>query len=216
MDSYVDGWKSYWKLVTDVARDPSTLQTAQKEYLNHMAQTAPRHFSNTFRAGVQVCGAIVESSGQLASRLYSQTAQDLRDATNGASKAADAFVRDAQAGPVSPSEFTFEGHADETLSRKFLVSNRSAQPTAVALEVSSFSPDPGDAAPTVHLVPQAFSLEANEEKVVECRVTIPAALNPMVEFRASLSAPGALSLTMGLVVKSLGPREVVVEDAPTA
>lgn len=214
-ESYLDGWKSYWKFVTDVARDPSSLQSAQKEYLSHIAQTAPNHLSKTFQAGVQVYSALIQSGGQLASQMYAQTAQELQDATDVAAKAAETVARDTQTVPVVPSEFTFEGYVEETLSRRFLVSNKSPQPVTVAFNVSGFFPDP-DTALTMDLVPQAFSLVANEEKVVECRVTIPASLTPMTEFRAVLSAPGIPSLNIGLRVKSLGVREVIVEDAPTA
>ena len=213
VESYVDGWKSYWKLVTDVARDPSSLPSAQKEYLTHIAETAPDRISKTLQAGVQVYGALIQSGGRLASELYTQTAQDLREAASVADKAAAATTNGSQAAPVAPSEFRFEGFAEETLGRRFLVSNKSAQAVVVALEVTGFVPDPGDGALQMELVPQTFSLGAGEEKVVECGVTIAASLPPNVEFRAVLSAPGVPLLKIVLSVTSLGAREFLIEDA---
>jgi len=215
VESYVDGWKSYWKLVTDVARDPSSLQTAQKEYLNHVVQTVPGNVSKTFQAGARVYGALVQSSGQLASELYTRTAQDVTKAATAAATTAET-VAARVAEPVAPSEFTFEGYADETLSKRFLVSNKSPHPVDVALEISSFTPDTEGASVQVNVTPQTFSLEANEENVVTCTVTIPASLTPMKDHRAVLSAPGLPSLSIGLHVLSMGERDVVIEDAPPA
>lgn len=215
VESYVDGWKSYWKLVTDVARDPSSLQSAQKEYLNHVVQTVPGHVSKTFQAGARVYGALVQSGGQLASELYTRTAQDVTKAATAAATTAET-VTARVAEPVAPSEFIFEGYAEETLSKRFLVSNKSPHPVNVALEISSFTPDTEGASVQVSVTPQVFSLEANEENVVTCAVTIPAALTPMKDHRAVLSAPGLPSLNIGLHVLSMGERDVVIEDAPTA
>jgi len=215
MESYVDGWKNYWKLVTDVARNPASLPAAQKQYLTHIAQTAPDRLSKTFQAGVQVCGALIQSSGQLANQIYAQTAQDLQKASTATTKAMLAS-HGGQTPPATLSEFTFEGFVDETLSRKFLVSNNSVQPVAVALHVTNFTPDPGDALLKIELNPETFYLTANEEKVVECRLAIPASLAPMTEFHATLSAPDVPSLNIRLNVKSLGPRDVFLEDIPTA
>jgi hypothetical protein len=199
MESYVDGWKSYWKLVTDVTRDPRSLQSAQKEYLSHVAQTVPNHLSKTFQAGMQVYGALIQPGSQ----PYTQAAAE-----------AAAAVRETQATSPASSEFTYEGFAGETLGKRFLVSNKSPQPVTVALEVSSFVPDPGTALMQVNLVPQAFSLGAYEEEIVECGITIPAQLAPLTDFRAVLSASGLPSLSIGLKVRSLGEREVYIEDVP--
>jgi len=218
VESYLDGWKSYWKLVTDVARDPASLQSAQKQYLTHIVETAPDHLSKTFQAGVQVCGALIQSSGQLASQIYTQTAQDLQNASNAAAKATATVVsaKGSQSVPATLSEFTFEGFVDETVSRRFLVSNNSLQPVTVALDLTNFTPDPGDAQLKMELTPETFYLGSNEEKVVECRLVIPASLMPMTEFQATLSAPGVPSLNIRLNVKSLGTRDVFIEDIPTA
>ncbi|WP_047495568.1 hypothetical protein [Terriglobus sp. TAA 43] len=213
VESYVDGWKSYWKLVTDVARDPSSLQAAQKEYLNHVVQTVPGNVSKTFQAGARVYGALVQSGGQLASELYTRTAQDVTKAATAAATTAET-VAARVAEPVAPSEFIFEGYAEETLSKRFLVSNKSPQPVSVALEISSFTPDTEGASVQVNVTPQTFSLGTNEENVVTCAVTIPASLTPMQDHRAVLSAPGLPSLSIGLHVRSMGERDVVVEDAP--
>ena|GEM_PF-2239436 len=217
VESYLDGWKNYWKLVTDVARDPASLPSAQKQYLTHIAETAPNYFSKTFQAGVQVCGALIQSSGQFANQIYTQTAQDLQSASNAAAKATITIASNAsQATPPTLSEFTFEGFVDETLSRRFLVSNNSLQPVTVALDVTNFTPDPGDASLKIELIPETFYLGTNEEKVVECRLAIPASLAPMTEFHATLSAPGIPSLNIRLNVKSLGTRDMFIEDIPTA
>lgn len=213
VESYVDGWKSYWKLVTDVARDPSSLQTAQKEYLNHLVQTVPGNASKTLQAGVRVYGALIQSGGQLASELYTRTAQDLTKAATAAATTAETV---AEPVPVAPSEFTFEGYAEETLSKRFLVSNRSPQPVSVALEISGFTPDTEGASVQINVTPQTFSLGANEENVVTCAVTIPASLTPMKDYRAVLSAPCLPSLSIGLHVRNMGERDVVIEDSPTA
>lgn len=214
-ESYLDGWKNYWKLVTDVARDPASLPAAQKQYLTHIAQTAPDRLSKTFQAGVQVCGALIQSSGQLANQIYAQTTQDLQNASAAATKAT-VVSHGGPAPPATLSEFTFEGFVDETVSRKFLVSNNSVQPVAVALHVTNFTPDPGDGLLKVELVPETFYLTSNEEKVVECRLIIPASIPSMTEFHAMLSAPDVPSLNIRLNVKSLGPREVFLENIPTA
>lgn len=217
VESYVDGWKSYWKLVTDVARDPSSFQAAQKEYLNHVVQTVPGNVSKTLQAGVRVYGALIQSGGQLAGELYTRTAQDLTKAATAAATTAETVAaRVVEPAPVAPSEFTFEGYAEETLSKRFLVSNRSPHPVDVALEISSFTPDTEGASVQVNVTPQTFSLAANEENVVTCAVTIPPSLTPMKDHRAVLSAPGLPSLSIGLHVRSMGERDIVIEDAPTA
>jgi hypothetical protein len=207
MESYVDGWKSYWKLVTDVTRDPRSLPSAQKEYLSHVAQTVPNHVSRTLQAGMQVYGALVQPGGQPQGQPYTQSTAASAQATS---------ARETQARPSAPSEFTFEGFAEETLGKRFLVSNKSAQPVAVVLEVASFVPETGGTPLQVNLSPQAFSLGAYEEKVVECGVTIPPLLSPMTDYRAVLSASGLPSLSIGLKVRSLGEREVIIEDVANA
>ena len=213
VESYVDGWKSYWKLVTDVARDPGSLQSAQREYLTHLAQSAPNQVSKTLQAGAHLYGALIQSGGQIASQIYTQTAQEFQRATNVAATAvSEAATNGAHA--ASTSEFSFEGFVGETIGKRFLVANKSLQPATVALVVSAFSPEPSGTSLQMDFVPRTFTLGASEEKVVECRVTIPATLVPMTVFRAVLSATGIPSLNLGLNVKSLGDREVLIEDAP--
>jgi hypothetical protein len=215
VESYVDGWKSYWKLVTDVARDPGSLQSAQNEYLTHIAQSAPNQVSKTLQAGAQLYGALIQSGGQIASQIYTQTAQEFQRATNVATEAVSEAATSG-AHTATPSEFSFEGFVGETIGKRFLVANKSLQPVTVALAVSAFVPEPVDTSLHMDFVPQTFALAAGEEKVVECRVTIPATLASMTVFRAVLSAAGVPSLSLGLNVKSLGEREVVIEDAPGA
>jgi hypothetical protein len=205
MESWRSGWNSYWKLVTDVARNPSSMQQAQREYLDYISRTAPSEFLKVMEAGALCYTAIAESGSELANQFVNRAS------------AAGRTGSDRQGKTGAPiSEFTFEGYEGDTLARQFLVTNHSAHPVSIAFAVSGFSSAAGDGASVpVELAPSAFSLDSSEEKVVACRVTIPSSLTPGVEYRAQLSATGLPALRVRLCVKSLGAPgepEITLDD----
>jgi hypothetical protein len=199
MESWRSGWNSYWKLVTDVARNPSSIQQSQKEYLDYISRTAPGDFLKVVEAGTLCYTAIAETGSEMANQFLKRAtaSADAANTGNGATRTTK---------PGAPvSEFTFQGYEGDTPGRQFLVTNHSQQPVAIAFAVSGFVSETGDSVSvSVELSPNSFSLAAGEEKVVSCRVTIPMSLAPGVEYRAQLSATGLPALRIRLCVKSFG------------
>ena len=199
MDSWRSGWNTYLKLVTDVARNPSSIQQSQREYLNYISHTAPGHFLRVVEAGTLCYTAVAEAGSEIANQFLNRvdTSIDAEKSENGAA---------GSARPGAPvSEFVFQGYEGDTPSRQFLVTNHSPQPVSIAFAVSGFLSQAGEGVSVpVQITPQSFSLNSGEEKVVVCCVTIPSLLAPGVEYRAQLSASGLPALRIRLSVKSFG------------
>jgi len=212
MESWRSGWNSYWKLVTDVARNPSSAQHAQREYLNYISHTAPGEFLKVVQAGTLCYTAIAESGSELADQFLKRASAGVETKQNGSAPPGE--TRNAGS-PVS--EFAFQGYEGDMPGRQFLVTNRSPQLVAITFSVSAFSSETGDTASVaVELAPNSFSLGSQEEKVVTCRVTIPQSLPSGVEYTAQLSATGLPALIIRLRVKSLGVRvepDITLEDS---
>ncbi len=211
MESWRSGWNSYWKLVTGVARNPSSLPQAQREYLDYISRTAPSEFLKVVEAGTLCYTAIAESGSELANQFLKRATAGV----NGEQTGSQGQGETGKSGtPVS--EFAFQGCEGDTATRQFLVTNHSAHAVAIAFAVSEFSSESGDSATVqVELTPNAFSLASGEEKVVACHVTIPSSLIPGVNYRAQLSATGLPALKIRLCVKSFGARvesEITLDD----
>jgi hypothetical protein len=212
MESWRSGWNSYWKLVNDVARNPSSLPQAQREYLDYVSHTAPGEFLKVVQAGTLYYTAIAESGSELANQFLKRASAGVDTKQNGSAPPGETRKPGA---PVS--EFAFHGYEGDMPGRQFLVTNRSPQSVAIAFSVSAFSSETGDnAAVPVELAPNSFSLDSHEEKVVTCRVTIPTSLPSGVEYCAQLNATGLPALNIRLSVKSLGARvepEITLDES---
>jgi len=215
MESYRSGWNSYWKLVIGVARNPSSLQQAQREYLEYIARTAPNEFLKVVEAGTLCYTAMAESGSELANQFLKRAAVEVKAEQNDSQKQTETGRTGA---PVS--EFAFEGCEGDTVTRQFLVTNHSPQVVAIAFVVSGFSSESGDGASVpVELTPNAFSLTSGEEQVVTCNVTIPSSLIPGASYRSQLTATGLPTLNIRLSVRSQGARiepEITVDDTANA
>jgi hypothetical protein len=215
VESWRSGWNSYLRLVTDVARNPSSLSEAQKNYWNYLSRTAPRDFLKVVEAGTLCYTAIAESGSELASQFLKR-ASAATDAPDADSKR----TAPSEKPPAAVSEFTFQGYEGETTGRQFLVTNHSAQAVTITFVVSGFVSAAGESAsiPT-EFDPSEFSLAPGEEKVVACRLQIPSSLPPGIEYCAQLSATDLPALSVRLRVRSLGPRaepEITVGESLTS
>ena len=90
MDSWRSGWNTYLKLVTDVARNPSSIQQSQREYLNYISHTAPGHFLRVVEAGTLCYTAVAEAGSEIANQFLNRvdTSIDAEKSENGAAGSA--------------------------------------------------------------------------------------------------------------------------------
>jgi hypothetical protein len=106
-------------------------------------------------------------------------------------------------------ELVFTGPIGSTVSRAFVVSNRTDQRAKVSFELSEFVP--GNGADKVRLdaqlVPSVFELPGQGERTVDCALPLTKALAPEIEYRAVLRVIGFPNMQIGLMVRA--------EAAPT-
>lgn len=173
--AYLEGWKSYWGIVADLAGNPGSLP-----------QKGPEAYSKLVDAGAQYYRAVLDAGVELATRLYKTSEPTIETAA-----AAAPASTSPPAPNKPPTEMDFEGPAGAKPARQFRIANKTAGPIEVSFEISELFSDEGDHMRLeAELTPVSFSFQPGEERVVECRVTVSSTLVEDRPYRAILRAIG--------------------------
>jgi hypothetical protein len=185
--------------------DLGKLQQRYVEFASTEGTAAYRRFSEL---SANYYAALLNTGLNLSQEFYQQVYQ---------TKPSAAPVPVQQA-PVAARELVFTGPIGSTVSRAFVVSNRTDKPAQVSFEVSEFVKENGPEKLRVdaQLRPSSFELAGQAERTVDCSLPLTEAFEPGSEYRAMLRVIGFPDMKIGLMARAESAPVPAKKSVPAA
>ncbi len=191
--AYLDGWKSYWDIVADLAGNPASLPQKASAGYGKLVDATARYYKSVLDASVELANRLYQKPGQ--ETLETPVVEEVAIAAPAAAAAAKPLI-----------EMSFEGAAGARPARRFLVANKTAASLNVSFELSELISGEGERMRLdAELTPASFTFAPGEERVVECLTPISSELVEGREYRAILRAIGLPDMQAILCVKRVTP-----------
>lgn len=198
-EMWLRGWEPYVRMFGQFAQpsaavaDLGKLQQRYVEFASNEGAAAYRKFSEL---SANYYAALLNTGLNLSQEFYEQVYQ---------ARTTPSVPFQA---PVAPArELVFTGALGNTVSRSFVISNKTDRPAHVSFELSEFINESGSAKVRVdaELRPGSFELAGMAEETVDCSLPLTRAFQPGSEYRAVLRVVGFENMTVGLVVRAESP-----------
>jgi hypothetical protein len=195
-EMWLRGWEPYVRMFGQFAQpsaavaDLGKLQQRYMEFASKEGAAAYRRFSEL---SANYYAALLNTGLNLSQEFYEQVYQ---------TRTTPSVPFQA---PVAPArELVFTGPIGSTVSRSFVISNKTDKPVHVSFELSEFINESGSAKVRVdaQLRPGSFELAGMAEQTVDCSLPLTRAFQPGSEYRAVLRVVGFENMTVGLVVRA--------------
>jgi hypothetical protein len=195
-EMWLRGWEPYLRLFRQFTQpntalpDLGKLQQRYVEFASTEGAAAYRKFSEL---SANYYAALLNTGLNLSQEFYQQVYQ----------------TKASGPPPVQPPvaaarDLVFTGPIGSTVSRAFVVSNRTDKPAKVSFEVSEFIKENGPEKLRVdaQLRPSSFELAGQAERTVDFSLPLTQAFQPGCEYRAVLRVIGFPDMKIGLVAKA--------------
>jgi hypothetical protein len=195
-EMWLQNWEPYLRLFRQDTQpntalpDLGKLQQRYVEFASTEGAAAYRRFSEL---SANYYTALLNTGLNLSRDFYQQVYQTKASAP-----------APVQASPVVARELVFTGPIGSTVSRAFVVSNRTDKPAKVSFEVSEFIKENGPEKLRVdaQLRPSSFELAGQAERTVDCSLPLTEAFEPGCEYRAMLRVIGFPDMKIGLMARA--------------
>ena len=186
---YSEAWQKgvtqYYECVTRAGRGEGGAPSPGgliKRYLAYVQRDVPAAYLKVVESGMDFLSSTLDVGVELTNEFYKSVYEQPADAQGGT----------VANGPPPATDLVFEGAAGQTVSRSFIVANKTANAASVGFEISEFvSHDESQRVRAmVELTPSAFELQPGEEHVVNCRLPLTSDFRPGQPHHAVLRVTG--------------------------
>ena len=208
-EMWLRGWEHYLRLFRQFAQPNAGLPDLgklQQRYIEFASTEAPAAYRKFSDLSANYYAALLNTGLNLSQEFYQKVYQ----------------TKTSCPAPVQPPvaaarELVFTGVIGTTVSRAFVISNRTDKPAKVSFELSEFIKENGPEKLRVdaQLRPSSFELAGPAERTVDCSLPL-TAFQPRCEYRAVLRVIGFPDMKIGLVAKAESAPAPAKKSVPAA
>jgi hypothetical protein len=193
-EMWLQTWEPYLRLFRQFTPSNAALPDLgklQQRYVDFASTEGAAAYRKFSELSANYYAALLNTGLNLSQEFYQQVYQTK---TNGPAP--------VQPSPVAAArELVFTGLIGSTVSRAFVVSNRTDKPAKVSFEVSEFIKEngPEKIRADAQLRPSSFELAGHAERTVDCSLRLTEAFQPGCEYRAMLRVIGFPEMKIGLL-----------------
>lgn len=195
-EMWAQSWEPYLRLFRQFGQPSTTLPDLgklQQRYVEFASTEGAAAYRKLSELSANYYAALLNTGLNLSQEFYQQVYQTKTSAP-----------APVQPSPVAARELVFTGPIGSTVSRAFVVSNRTDKPATVSFEVSEFIKEggPEKLRAAAQLRPSSFELAGQAERTVDCTLPLTGEFEPGCEYRAMLRVIGFPDMKIGLMARA--------------